>query len=622
MCGLVGFIDNKKRFDVLEDMLEIQSHRGPDDRGLYFDEESGVHLGHNRLSILDLTKSGHQPMVSRCGKYVITYNGEVYNFKDIRKQLEGLGYKFKSNTDTEVILYAYKEWGIKAVEKFIGMFAIAILDKKRNKLILIRDRAGVKPLYYYFDGKTFMFSSEIKSFHKNPSFKKDIQYDVLPYFFQFGYIPEDFSIFKNVKKLEAGSYLEFDIVKHKIKKEKYWDLESFFLEEKISKKEEEILEEIEEILTDSIKLRLVSDVPLGVFLSGGYDSSFVASILTKKLGENIKTFSIGFKEKEFNEASYAKNIAEYLGTEHTEFYMDEDDMLNLIEKLPFYYDEPFGDSSALPTMLLSKITRQHVKVALSGDGGDEIFIGYSKYIFLDRFINYRKNSLFKIFVNAINENILESINNLLSEKIKQRNIKERFVKFKRAVNSKSLEEMFYNASRYNDFNILRDQEFSLPENFKNKNHLDFIDYMSLIDYKNFLKDDVLVKVDRATMAFSLEGREPLLDHRIIEYMARIPVNTKYKDRQNKYILRKILYKYVPKELIDRPKSGFQVPLSKWMRGKIRSLLEDAISQLDAYIFDIEKVEKAKEKFLKGEDKYTNLMWFLLVYKMWENKWIR
>ena len=373
MCGIIGFIDKKKSINTLNDMLNIQSYRGPDDRGLYFDEKNGVHFGHNRLSIQDLSSYGHQPFVSDCGNYIIVFNGEVYNFKNIRVDLEELGYKFISNSDTEVILYSYKEWGIKCIDKFIGMFAFAILDKVEDKLVLIRDRAGVKPLYYYIYEDQFMFSSEIKSFHKHPKFKKEQNLEVLPYFFQFGYIPAPYTIFKNCFKLEAGHYLELKIDNLEFKITKYWDVNDFYLQEKFTKSENEILKDIEKILDDAIDLRMVSDVPVGVFLSGGYDSSLVASILAKKQGKKINTFTIGFDDEKYNEAKHAKTIAEYLGTNHTEYYMRNSDMLDLVEKLPFYYDEPFGDSSALPTMIVSKLARQSVTVALSSDGGDEAF---------------------------------------------------------------------------------------------------------------------------------------------------------------------------------------------------------------------------------------------------------
>lgn len=631
MCGIVGFVDKNKNIDTLNDMLKIQSYRGPDDSGVYFDEKNGVHFGHNRLSIQDLTSHGHQPFVSDCGNYIIVFNGEVYNFKIIKTELQNLGYNFISNSDTEVILYSYKQWGIDCIHKFIGMFAFSILDKLNNKLFLVRDRAGVKPLYYYKVENEFMFSSEIKSFHKHPIFTKEQNLSVLPYFFQFGYIPAPYTIFKNCFKLEAGHYLEYYIENSKFKIVKYWDVNDFYLEDKFNKNENEILEEIEKILDNAIDLRMVSDVPVGVFLSGGYDSSLVVSILAKKQGKKINTFTIGFDDEKYNEAEHAKTIAEYLGTNHTEYYMRNSDMLDLVESLPFYYDEPFGDSSVLPTMIVSKLARKSVTVALSADGGDEAFCGYSKYFFLNKFQNIFSNTLkkelLKIGLNWFNPNIVEYINNKLSKNLKQTNIKDKYIKFQRAINSKSLEEMFQNASSYVDKKeIAKFLKINKNEDlFKKWNkieNIEFLDQMMAIDYKLFMNDDVLTKVDRATMSVSLEGREPLLDHRIIEYMARVPLDIKYRNKQGKYLLRQILYKYLPKEMVDKPKSGFQIPLNEWLRGELKPLvlkyLDD--TKLDENIFDVKEINILRKRFFEGQDIGTTV-WFILMYQMWKEKWL-
>ena len=627
MCGIVGFINKEKQLDILNDMLKIQSYRGPDDTGMFFDGNSGVHLGHNRLSILDLTNAGHQPMISNCGNYVIVFNGEIYNFKDIKKELI-TKYNFESHSDTEVILYSYIEWGIeKALEKFRGMFAFCIYDKIKNKLILVRDRAGVKPLYYYYKDNEFLFASESKSFHKYLNFKKELNKAVLPYFFQFGYIPEPYSIFKNTFKFPAGHYMEFDLKNFEFRIKKYWDVEDFYKMEKFDKTEDEILEELEVILEDSINLRMIADVPVGVFLSGGYDSSFVSAVLSKN--HKINTFTIGFNDKKYNEAEHAKEIAKHLGTNHIEYYMSEKDMINLVKDLSFYYDEPFGDSSALPTMIVSKLAKQYVKVALSADGGDEIFCGYSKYMFLNKFYNLFSNKIKKIFlilgVNILNQHIVGTINNFLPSLKRQTNIENKFLKFKRAVNSKSLEELFINASNYMSAKEIRDLLKIKAKNDIYKNffidYKDFLEYMMIIDYKTFLKDDVLVKVDRATMSVSLEGREPLLDHKIIEYMARVPSNLKCKNNQNKYLLRKILYKYIPSKLIDKPKSGFQIPLEKWLRNELKDLVNYYLnpSKLDKEIFNIEEIEKIKKDFFNGKN-YEYIIWFILVFQMWKEKW--
>ncbi|MDN5102202.1 asparagine synthase (glutamine-hydrolyzing) [Aliarcobacter butzleri] len=631
MCGIVGFIDKNKNINTLNDMLKIQSYRGPDDSGVYFHDKSGIHFGHNRLSIQDLSSHGHQPFISDCDNYVIVFNGEVYNFKTIRAELEKLGYVFVSQSDTEVILYSYKEWGIKSIDKFVGMFAFAILDKVEDKLVLVRDRAGVKPLYYYIYEDQFMFSSEIKSFHKHPKFKKEQNLEVLHYFFQFGYIPAPYTIFQNCFKLEAGHYLELKIDSLEFKITKYWDVNDFYLQEKISKSEDEIIEDIEKILDDAIDLRMVSDVPVGVFLSGGYDSSLVASILAKKQGKKINTFTIGFDDEKYNEAEHAKQIASYLGTNHTEYYMKNSDMLDLVEKLPFYYDEPFGDSSALPTMIVSKLARQSVTVALSADGGDEAFCGYSKYFFLNKFQDIFSNSfkreVLKVGLNLFSANSVEYINEKLPKNLRQTNIKDKYTKFQRAINSDSLEEMFENASSYVDKNeiarflkISKNQE--LFKKWEKIGSLEFLNQMMAVDYKLFMNEDVLTKVDRATMSVSLEGREPLLDHRIIEYMAKVPLDIKYRNKQGKYLLRQILYKYLPKEMVDKPKSGFQIPLNEWLRCELKPLvlkyLDD--TKLDENIFDLKEINILRKRFFEGQDIGT-IVWFILMYQMWKEKWL-
>ncbi len=631
MCGIVGFISKTKQENILNDMLDTQSYRGPDDKGIFIDKQSGTHFGHNRLSIQDISSHGHQPFVSDCENYIIVFNGEVYNFKSIKVELEKLGYSFISSSDTEVILYSYKEWGIKCIEKFIGMFAFSILDKEQNKLILVRDRAGVKPLYYYSYGDEFLFSSEIKSFHQHPNFKKELNKDILPYYFQFGYVPAPHTIFKNCYKLEAGHYLEFNIQHSTFNITKYWDVNDFYQKEKIDKSESEVLDDIENILDDAIDLRMVSDVPVGVFLSGGYDSSLVASILAKKQGKKIDTFTIGFNDKKYNEAEHAKSIASYLNTNHTEYYMQDNDMLDLVEKLPFYYDEPFGDSSSLPTMIVSKMARKNVTVALSADGGDEAFCGYSKYFFLNKFSNIFSSKIKKIILktslNTMNENLVENINNFMPKNVRQTNIKDKYNKFKRAINSDSLEGMFQNASSYVDKNDV-DNMLNIKSNksiyklFENKYNLSYLNYMMSADYKAFMNDDVLTKVDRATMSVSLEGREPLLDHRIIEYLARVPEELKYKNKQGKYLLRQILYKYLPQEMVNKPKSGFQIPLEEWLKGDLRYLVEKYLDEkrLDDEIFNIEEVMELKTKLFLGQYVNINQIWLVIMFEMWKEKW--
>ena len=633
MCGIVGFTRKERQDDIVENMLEVQAYRGPDDRGVWVEQigDRHIHLGHNRLSIQDLSSHGHQPFVSDCGSYIIVFNGEVYNFKEIRTELEELGYRFVSESDTEVILYAYKVWGMACLEKFIGMFAFSILDKTQQKLILVRDRAGVKPLYYYEDGGDLLFSSELKSFHGHPAFKKELNKEVLPYYFQFGYIPAPYTIFQNTYKLEPGHYLVYDLQTSTYETVQYWSVDACYEEEKFDKSETEILDDLEVLLTDAVELRMVSDVPVGVFLSGGYDSSLLTALLAKNQKRKLHTFTIGFQDKKYNEAEHAKAVAKYFNTEHTEYYVSKKDMLERVEALPFYYDEPFGDSSAIPTMIVSELARKEVTVALSADGGDESFCGYSKYFFLQKFspifASAFKKSMLKAAMNAFNENSIENINRLLPKNLKQTNIRDKYSKFKRAIYSDSIEDMFVNASSYVDsrevsrfLKVMKDQK--LYRNFSMNEQRVFMDEMMRVDYKSFMVDDVLTKVDRATMSVSLEGREPLLDHRIIEYMARVPVALKYKNNQGKYLARQILYKHIPQSMIDKPKTGFQIPLQEWLQSDLRYLVEKYLdsSKIDDEIFDPGEIVKIKEELLSGKHTNVSKVWFIIMYEMWRERW--
>ena len=636
MCGIVGFISKDKKENILHNMVQTQNHRGPDDNGIYIDEKTGVHLGHNRLSIQDTSSHAHQPFVSSCKDYTIIFNGEVYNFKEIQKTLKALGHTFVSNSDTEVILYAYKEWGIESVHKFIGMFAFVIYDQTKDKLFLLRDRAGVKPLYYYVKEETFLFSSELKSFHKYPTFEKDLNKEILPFYFQFAYIPAPHTIYKDCFKLEPAHYIEYDLKTHKYQINKYWDIHDFYLMDKFDKNETETLKDIEKLLQDACQLRMVSDVPVGVFLSGGYDSSTVTALLQKSQKEQLSTYTIGFNEKELNEANDAKKIAKLLGTKHKEQYCNKDEMLELIDKLSFYYDEPFADDSALPTMLVSQLAKEDVTVALSADGGDEVFFGYSKYFALQKIMKLRsskfKYTLLKIVVNSLNEKSISFLNSLLPKSKKQANITTKFNKFKSMINAKTEEEMFIWASSKVEADFL--DKILINGKFKNFEKTAFVqfdklrslnrlDQMMAIDYKTFMVDDVLCKVDRASMSISLEGREPLLDHRLAEYMARVPAALKYKQNKGKYLLREVLKKYVPTSITDKPKAGFTVPLKSWL---LNELKETAIDALESKLlkkdelFKEEELQKITNNLKNNQIKNPTFIWMIIIYVQWRKEW--
>jgi len=641
MCGIVGIWDFKNKIEprILERMRDTLKHRGPDDAGIFVHPEENMGLAHRRLSIIDLTTAGHQPMEIEGN--VIVYNGEVYNFKEIKKNLEKK-HKFFSNSDTEVVLRSYLEWGIEALKQFRGMFAFGIWDEKKKRLILARDRIGVKPLYYYFDDKLFIFASEIKSIISHPYVKKVLNPKALNLFLQFGYIPAPYSIFKNIWKLEPGHYLVLNKEK-RLKKIKYWDVSDYFLKQKDFQKEEsQVLEELEKILTESFELRMIADVEVGHFLSGGIDSSTVAAVLVKKLGFKLKTFTIGFHEKRYNEAIFAKEIANYLGTDHYEYYCTPKEAMEIIPRLPEIYDEPFGDNSAIPTYLLSQFTKNFVKVSLSADGGDEAFCGYNRYWRTEEVLKIFKEYpyLIKVLLKIVDffPGFFYSIfYYLFPQKV---NV-ERFIeRFKKIIKTNSKLVPSYKLLRY-DFwreeeilNVLKLKENLEAKTFfeeilrnKDLKNLDNFSIMQLIDYKTYLPDDILVKVDRATMAVNLEGRDPFLDHKLVEYVASLPSEFKYKNGVSKYFLKKILYKYIPKEYLERPKQGFAIPLESWLRKDLKFLIDEYLDKekiKKAGIFNWEIVEEKKNKFLKQKVNPAYelwLLWLLIVFEMWRKRWL-
>lgn len=631
MCGIAGFCDFSKKSsnDILKNMTDVLHHRGPDDSGYFWDENeySQIALGHRRLSILDLSVHGHQPMSF---EYLdIVFNGEVYNFKEIKKELLELGYDFYSDSDTEVILKSYHQWGIKAVDKFNGMFAIVIYDKKANKLIFIRDRAGIKPFYYYKKGSFILFSSELKSFHKHPTFQKEINKNSLSLYLQFGYIPEPFSIFKNTYKLKAGHYIEIDLKSQNFEEKKYWDVVDFYNKPKLDISENEAIEKTEELLKSSFEYRMVSDVPVGVFLSGGYDSTVVTAILQNQRSEKLNTFTIGFKEKGFDEAPYAKEVAKYLGTNHTEYYCTQKDALEIIPKLCELYDEPFGDSSAIPTTLVSALARKHVTVCLSADGGDEIFAGYSKYTTTMEYFNK-----FSSIPNSIKSIIGFGMDNIKPQYIpilnKTYNFATRYEKINAILKSKnSVEAMKYTSEYFTkkERNKLLKVCFDdLSTNFDTQiaDINDEINQMLAIDYKTYMVDDILTKVDRATMSVSLEGREPLLDYRLIEFISQLPSNLKYKDGDKKWLLKQITHKYLPKKMMDRPKQGFGVPLTEWFRDELKEYfmvyLDEKRIEKEG-LFDSKEIIRLRDSYLSGNKENVQKLWFLLMFEMWYEKWM-
>lgn len=629
MCGLAGFIDLNKRSSLAEvkAMTDVLTYRGPDDEGYVLKEfeKEQVGLGHRRLSILDLSPLGHQPY--EYNHLSLVFNGEVYNFKEIRQTLIEKGYSFQSNSDTEVIIKSFEHKGIACVDDFIGMFSFALLDSLNRKLYLVRDRSGVKPMYWYWDNNTFLFGSELKSFHQHPGFKKELDMDSIPLYFQYSYIPAPYTIFKNTHKLRPGHFLEFDLEKKSIHINTYWDVLDSYNKPKLTISYKEAEEELEKLLKSACEYRMVSDVPVGVFLSGGYDSSAVASILQSNRTTKLKTFTIGFEDPKFNEAGYAKKVAEYLGTDHTEYYCTHKEAFDIIPLLPDIYDEPLGDNSVIPTTLVSRIAAQHVKVALSADGGDEIFAGYPK---IQMALNYSHK-----FPAWISEGLGNAMGLVNPEKIpftgKLFNFSTRYRKIQMILSQHDPVFAMKIISQFNTDDELREKlsfPFKVrPTNFDLKNEInsenDAINKMLAIDYRTFLVDNNLTKVDRATMFSSLEGREPLLDHRIIEFVAQLPSQYKHQPGKTKIILKNIVHKYIPTAIMERPKMGFLVPLTSWFRNELKSLIMHHLDEqrLKAEgIFNVPEIVSLRDRYMRGDMENTQKIWHLLVFQMWKEKW--
>jgi len=629
MCGLTGFCDFNKRLnkDHLEKATDVLRHRGPDSGEAAFFEaaDASIGLGHRRLSILDVSQNGSQPMYSDDKTIVIVFNGEVYNFREIRKELEVLGYSFHSDSDTEVVIKAYQQYGINAVHKFIGMFAFAIYDVKKQIIYLLRDRAGVKPLYYFHKNDCLIFASELKSIYAYPAFEKNINEQAVSLFFKYGYIRAPHTIFQNTYKLRPGHYIKIDITSKKVEDIKYYDVLDYYNKPKLKISEEEATNEVERLFISAFQYRMVSDVPVGVFLSGGYDSGLVAAVLQKNNMQRIKTFTIGFNEPKYNEAPHARKMAEYLGTDHHEYYCTTKEAQNILPSLADIYDEPFGDSSAIPTTLVSRFARKHVTVSLSADGGDEIFAGYTRYLHLKE-LNDK--------LTKVPNFLLNSVRSILSLSYCGIPRLKKFHKIGRLAEILDTHKKNGLADIYNQHYNIREIDQLLPTitqtvgllddigNVNNEN--DFINTCLALDFNTYMVDDILVKVDRATMSVGLEGREPLLDNRIIEFVSQLPSHLKYNNGQQKYLLKKITHRYIPKTLMDRPKAGFSIPMNQWFRNDLKSYLFEYINEEELSkhnLINIKKAIKVRDEFLSGDDFKGTQVWLLLVFQMWWTRWM-
>ncbi|MBN9384770.1 MAG: asparagine synthase (glutamine-hydrolyzing) [Chitinophagaceae bacterium] len=630
MCGITGFVDFKKDsgIDVLKAMTDAMLHRGPDDGGheVYEAPQARIGFGQRRLSILDLSPLGHQPM--HFGDLIVNFNGEIYNFKEIRKELEEKGYSFTSWSDTEVILKGYDCWGMDVVQKFIGMFAIALYDKKKEKLILIRDRAGVKPLYYYWDGDTLLFGSELKALFQHASFKKKIDVNSLALFLQFSYIPAPHSIFHNTFKLLPGHYLTIDLSTRGQELTKYWDVFDYYNKPKLDMSEQEVIEHTDRLLKKAYEYRMVADVPVGLFLSGGYDSSSVAALLQTGRTEKLKTFTIGFHENEFNEAPEAKKIAEYLGTDHTEWYLTAKEAGGVLSRLPEIYDEPFADNSTVPSVLVSQLARKDVKVALSADGGDEIFGGYNKFNQAEKY-----TSTFPPLIQSMLSGTMSLINpDYIPYFSKKYNFSTRYEKMRLIWKSHDPVTAVKYISQYiteKEVESFLGKPFqrlhtAFEDGAKLEHNDGVVNRLLAIDYKTFLVDNNLVKMDRATMSVSLEGREPMLDHTVIEFLSQLNSSYKIRNGVNKWLLKEVVHRYIPKTLMERPKRPFIAPLMVWFREDLKEQLRYYLSEkclAATGVFSSAPIIRLRDEFLAGKKVNYQKLWQVLMFQLWYDRWI-
>lgn len=612
MCGITGFVDFTQK-TTQKDLVRITnviSHRGPDAVGGFFNNYCG--LGHRRLSILDLSAAANQPFYSVDSRYVIIYNGEVYNYQEIGLKL---GITLRTTSDTEVILEAFIKWGPGFVHELNGMFAFAIFDQDEQILFLYRDRMGVKPVYFFYDGVRFAFASELKSIIELP-FVKDkisINKEAISHFLYLGYIPRPNSIYNEVQKMDSGTYM---VLSHKgLEKVRYWQLEDQITSE-ILYDETKAKIRLKELVLSSVKYRMISDVPFGTFLSGGIDSSLVTAAAQQVSSTPVKTFSIAYHASKYNEAKYASAVAYHLGTNHHEFTVTEKEALEWVDQLTGIYDEPFADSSAIPTLIVSELARKHVTMTLSGDGGDELFFGYGMYQWAERLSNP--------FINAFRKPIAKALPLLGNrfERAAQVFLYEDDARRKSHIFS---QEQYLFSEK--EINKLLNPEFratpAIIEDWDvQARKLTPMEKQALFDMNYYLQDDLLVKVDRATMRHSLETRVPLLDYRIVEFALNLSPDLKFKNGINKYLLKEVLYDFIPKEIFNRPKWGFSIPLAIWLKTSLKYLIEDYLNEKIVNKFgvvDYSEVKRLKESFLQGKEYLYNRVWLLIVLHKWLSK---
>ena len=644
MCGIAGFffpdgLSEDSACQTLAAMAGAIAHRGPDDSGEWVDPASGIAFGHRRLSIVDLSPHGHQPMHSACGRYVITFNGEIYNFKALRDELETRGHRFRGHSDTEVLLAAVSEWGLDAaLVRFNGMFAFALWDRATETLHLVRDRAGEKPLYYAASGRGWLFASELKALHAHPDFRPEIDRDALALFLRRSYIPAPYSIYSGVRKLPPGTVVSIGRRSsgRDIEPLAYWsarDVCSSGLASPFTGGAGEAIDQLDALLRDAVRLRMEADVPLGAFLSGGIDSSLVVSLMQAQSARPIQSFTIGFHDGDFNEAEHAKAVAQHLGTAHTELYVTPAEALSVIPRLPRLYDEPFADSSQIPTFLVAELARRHVTVSLSGDAGDELFGGYARYVraarlwgLVGKMPQVARRTLAEVVVRPsgrASSAVLRWLGTAQSTRAGDR-LHYRTRQISDLLHVDAREEMYHKVLfGVDDSAAVLPGAHLAPSAMTDGTRwlptADFRHRMMHVDMIDYLPDDILVKVDRATMGVSLESRMPLLDPRVIELAWRLPLSMKIRGGVGKWILRQVLYRYVPRALVDRPKRGFSVPIGRWLRGPLRAWAEDLLDERRLRgegIFDPAAVRARWRALLAGSAQWEISVWTILMFQAW------
>ena len=648
MCGIVGIICGSSSLAIAElstvirTMTDVMRHRGPESSGYWVACDKAVALGHRRLAIVDLSPAGHQPMASSSGRWKVVLNGEIYNYRDLANELSIEGVSFTGSSDTEVLVAAIENWGIRAaLRKCNGMFALAAWDSEFRELVLARDRMGEKPLYYGLCGGDFVFSSELKALVQHPAWSGVIDKEALQLYLRYGYVPAPNSIYKGIAKLEPGTITTIsgdEIAEGRFTGgvvHSYWSLDNCVKVDPVSRKASELIKGLDQQLHETISDQMLADVPLGAFLSGGVDSSVVTAIMQAESSLPINTFTIGFEEQEFNEAGFSKDVAKHLGTDHTELYIQSKEVMDVIGKLPHLYDEPFADSSQLPAHVLCTMAKQHVTVCLSGDGGDELFCGYNRYVHAEKVWNAIKylpcfaRSLLAGVLNAMSPVFFDRIIVILTKvlpslgSVKTGNSMIKIQKLANVLAAENFEGLYQLLVSYcidPDAILLgpAEQVYVDPAGLASE-WASKLDYMMYRDQLTYLRDDNLVKMDRAAMGVSLEIRLPLLDHRVVEYAWQVPLEFKLRENKSKWLLRQVLYQYVPVKLIERPKMGFSVPMAQWLRGPLRDWGEELLAPtriiLDG-LFDATVVARFWREHLDGRRDHSMTLWALLVFQDW------